>query len=203
MAVPEVNNLTIERGTDFEATFNISSLFFPLSLSGSVVTSRIRKYPSSPTQITFAWEIDEANRNITIALDSGQTMLLASGRNYFDVIISKNAKKYSVVKGTIIVEESSTAGAGIPGGDEGGYGIPQRLVELDDVSINMTNQKNNYVLVYDVNTNKFTLVDPDVVLSAAVLNPENPDDQPGLPEDFLNTLDIDLDDRIDVDAGSF
>lgn len=200
MAVPEVTHLTIERGTDFEATFNISNKFFPLSLSESVVTSRIRKYPTSPYQLTFDWEVDETNRNITIALDSGKTMFLTSGRNYFDVVITKNAKKYSVVKGTIIVEESSTAGAGLPGGEQGGYGIPQNLVELNDVNISLANKKKNYVLVYDTTTNKFTLVDPDVVLSAAA---DSTSEQPGLPSDFLNTLDIDLDDRIDVDAGEF
>ena len=200
MAVPEVTHLTIERGTDFEATFNISEIFFPLSLSESVVTSRIRKYPTSTRQLTFDWEIDEDNRNITIALDSGKTMFLTSGRNYFDVIITKNAKKYSVVKGTIIVEESSTAGEGLPGGEEGGYGIPQNLAELGDVNINIGNKKKNYVLVYDTTINKFTLVDPDVVLSAAAATDS---EQPGLPADFLNTLDVNLDDRIDVDSGEF
>lgn len=200
MAVPEITNLTIERGTDFEATFDVPTNFFPLSLSESVVTSRIRKYPTSPHQLTFDWAVDDVNRKITIALDSGRTMFLMAGRNYFDIVLQKNNKKYSVIKGTIIVEESSTAGAGLPGGETGGYGIPQNLVELKDVNISLANKKKNYVLVYDSVSNKFTLVDPDVVLSAAA---DINSDQPGLPADFLNTLDVDLDDRIDVDAGNF
>jgi hypothetical protein len=72
------------------------------------------------------------------------------------------------------------------------------LNDLTDVEISGTNDK--YVLMYDQSSGKWKDVNPDVVLSASS-NTETI--QPGLPADFVNTLDVDLDDRIDVDAGTF
>jgi hypothetical protein len=43
-------------------------------------------------------------------------------------------------------------------------------------------------------------VNPDTILSASS-NTETT--QPGLPSDFINTLDVDLDNKIDLDAGNF
>lgn len=68
------------------------------------------------------------------------------------------------------------------------------LVDFDD-----TNKNNQYVIVYNSTTQKYELVNPDQVLSAATTEPI----QPGLPSDFVNKLDVDLDDRIDLDAGTF
>jgi hypothetical protein len=82
---------------------------------------------------------------------------------------------------------------------QGGLQVPARLEDLIDVSVDTTNKKDKYVLMYDVNLNKYKLVNPDDVLSAATNEPI----QPGLPADFQNQLDIDLDDRIDLDAGTF
>jgi len=73
-----------------------------------------------------------------------------------------------------------------------------KLEELSDVQIGGTNDK--YVLMYDATTGKWKDRNPDEVLSASS-NTET--SQPGLPGDFVNTLDIDLDDRIDLDAGTF
>lgn len=75
--------------------------------------------------------------------------------------------------------------------------MPQSLNELSDVEISGTND--NYVLMYDAASGKWKDTNPDEVLSAATTEPI----QPGLPADFENQLDIDLDDRIDLDAGSF
>jgi hypothetical protein len=76
--------------------------------------------------------------------------------------------------------------------------MPQNLDELTDVEISGNNDK--YVLMYDASTNKWRDVNPDVVLSAAS-NTETT--QPGLPQEFINTLDVDLDNKIDLDAGGF
>jgi hypothetical protein len=75
--------------------------------------------------------------------------------------------------------------------------MPQYLDELTDVEISGTNDK--YVLMYDAATGKWRDRNPDVVLSAAVTDPISP----GLPANFVNTLDVDLDDKIDLDAGTF
>lgn len=79
----------------------------------------------------------------------------------------------------------------------------QELVDVSvpDISkITPNPQKENYVVAYNSTLNKFVIVDPDTVLSAASTTVSS---QPGLPVDFVNTLDVDLDDKIDLDAGTF
>ena len=75
--------------------------------------------------------------------------------------------------------------------------MPIKLDELTDVEISGNNDK--YVLMYDEATGKWRDVNPDDVLSAATTEPI----QPGLPQDFENQLDVDLDNKIDLDAGEF
>ena len=75
--------------------------------------------------------------------------------------------------------------------------MPQNLDELSDVQISGNNDK--YVLMYDAPSGKWKDVNPDEILSAATSEPI----QPGLPSDFENQLDVDLDNRIDLDAGIF
>ena len=58
-----------------------------------------------------------------------------------------------------------------------------------------------YVLVWDASQQKYAFVNPDAVLSAAADSTTTI--QPGLPQDFIDKLDDDLDNLIDVDAGSF
>ena len=76
--------------------------------------------------------------------------------------------------------------------------MPTNLDELVDVEISGNNDK--YVLMYDATSGKWRDVNPDQVLSASS-NTETT--QPGLPGDFVNTLDVDLDNKIDLDAGTF
>lgn len=53
-----------------------------------------------------------------------------------------------------------------------------------------------YVMMYNEQKNKLIFVNPDEVLSKA--SADNI-----LPEDFINKLDIDLDDRINLNSGEF
>ena len=76
--------------------------------------------------------------------------------------------------------------------------MARTLDELLDVDVTGVGDK--FVIMYNATTGKYTAVNPDVVLSAAS-NTETT--QPGLPNDFINTLDVDLDDKIDLDAGGF
>ena len=78
--------------------------------------------------------------------------------------------------------------------------VADRLSDLSDVSVSDLGNKDQYVLVYDAIQKKYKLVNPDVVLSSAASTELN---APGLPADFEDVLDVDLDNRIDVDAGSF
>jgi hypothetical protein len=79
--------------------------------------------------------------------------------------------------------------------------IKNNFTDLSDVEIDeLTINNDNYVVVYSNTLGKFTIVNPDTVLSAAS---STTGPQPGLPIDFVNQLDIDLDNKIDVDAGFF
>ena len=76
--------------------------------------------------------------------------------------------------------------------------MARTLEELLDVDL--TDVKDKYVIMYDANTGKYTAVNPDDVLSASSTTETT---QPGLPTNFIDTLDTDLDDKIDLDAGTF
>jgi hypothetical protein len=70
----------------------------------------------------------------------------------------------------------------------------------DLIDFNDADKNDQYVIMYDAATQTYKLVNPDKVLSSAS-STENI--QPGLPADFENVLDVDLDNRIDLDAGIF
>lgn len=67
------------------------------------------------------------------------------------------------------------------------------LSDLNDVDV--SGIQDNYVLIYNSASGKFVAENPDNVLSNAVTG--------GLPNDFVDELDVDLDDKIDLDAGGF
>lgn len=77
--------------------------------------------------------------------------------------------------------------------------VAENFSDLADVDTSNLSGKDKYVVQYNLRTQKFELVNPDKVLSDATTM----SDGPGLPSDFLDQLDTDLDDRIDMDAGSF
>ena len=108
MAVAEVTNVVIEKGTHFEATFNLfdpdSS---PSALAGLTTTyASIRKYPEDPNGQEFSKSITSGTGTIVLSLTADQTANLKAGRNYFDVVLTVFGKKMKVIKGTAIVEES-------------------------------------------------------------------------------------------------
>ena len=70
----------------------------------------------------------------------------------------------------------------------------------DLADVDTTGIGDKYLVMYNASTGKYTAVNPDTILSAAS-NTELT--QPGLPNDFINTLGVDLDDKIDLDAGTF
>ncbi len=76
--------------------------------------------------------------------------------------------------------------------------VANNLSELLDVDVSGVGDK--FVIMYNATTSKFTAVNPDTVLSAAAVTETT---QPGLPQNFIDKLDTDLDDKIDVDAGAF
>ena len=108
MAVAEITNIVIEKGTDFDATFNL----FDPDQSASVLIgltttyASIRKHPTAASYEEFGKTITSGNGTIKLSLTPEQTANLTPGRNYFDVVLTLNGKKIKVIKGTIMVEES-------------------------------------------------------------------------------------------------
>lgn len=75
--------------------------------------------------------------------------------------------------------------------------VANNFADLQDVDT--SGASNNYLIAYNSATGKYVAVNPDTILTAAVV--DSP--QVGLPTTFLNELDVQLDDKIDLDAGTF
>ena len=94
------------------------------------------------------------------------------------------------------------------GGSAGGGSDVDRLTQLTDVNTsNLTSaDQNRFVLIYDAAPSSFKFVNPDEVVDAATGASTVPGGAPpsgGISSEALQYLDDALDDRIDLDAGSF
>ena len=103
-AVPTVN-ISIDGGTNFTATYTIASPSGAvLDLTGYTATSKVRKYPTSPSSESFAVGIASDTGKITISMASTVTATLSEGRNYYDIIITSPASVTSkVIQGMVMV----------------------------------------------------------------------------------------------------
>ena len=186
MAVYEAN-FTLDKGTDFEEEFNLTENDgTPLNLVGYTAAAKIRKYPTSPKYVPFVITfIDREEGRLKISLNNNQTLQLTGGRNYYDLILIDSSNKIKkIAEGNVIVNETTSVGVA----------DSENLDGLGNIDI--TNIRDGYVLMYDLNSNKYIFVDPDEVLSRAVQ-----DDY--VPEDFMNMMDTGLDNKIDLDSGEF
>ena len=74
--------------------------------------------------------------------------------------------------------------------------VAEFLSDLADVSVPNLQSKDQYVLTYDANLQKYVLVPADQVLTSA-------SSDSALPPEFVQQLEVDLDNQIDVDGGQF
>ena len=74
--------------------------------------------------------------------------------------------------------------------------VAENLSELADVSVSNLPGSDKFVLTYDASLQKFILVPADNVLTNAAADSV-------LPDSFVQQLDVDLDNKIDLDGGSF
>lgn len=74
--------------------------------------------------------------------------------------------------------------------------VAEFLSDLADVSVSNLPTKDNYVLTYNAALQKYTLVPADDILQSAA-------DDSSLPPEFVQQLDDDLDNKIDIDGGQF
>lgn len=80
--------------------------------------------------------------------------------------------------------------------------LSERLdnLELGDlVNVNDEERRDKYLIMFNELLNEYRAVNPDEVLIASVEEPE----QPGLPDELLDELDVELDNRIDFDGGEY
>jgi hypothetical protein len=74
--------------------------------------------------------------------------------------------------------------------------VAEFLSDLADVSVSNLPSKDKFVLAYNATTQKYELVPADQVLQTAAEDNE-------FPQKFVDQLDVDLDNKIDVDGGQF
>ena len=182
-----VSNITIPAGTDYSSRFTYIDPISksPVNFSGYFARSMLKKSPYSLT-IAAEFQVTIDNTEITLFLPSNVTSGLRNGRYSYDILVSDGTTTDRIFEGSAIVSGSVTSGDP--------YTSP---------GIDVTDMKDKYVLMYDDTIKKIKFVNPDEVLNAAA---ETETTQPGLvgfATAFLNELDIDLDNRIDMDAGQF
>jgi hypothetical protein len=74
--------------------------------------------------------------------------------------------------------------------------VAEFLSDLADVSVSNLPTKDNYVLSYNASLAKYELVPADQVLQSAA-------EDSNIPDQFVDQLDVQLDSKIDLDAGGF
>lgn len=108
MTVPVVN-IVIEKGTDFEATYNVTNSDNSVySLTNQAATAKIKKHPTATTSKSFTTTITVQTGEIKISMGSTNTDDLSAGRNYYDVIIthSSTGKVTKIFEGTALVKDT-------------------------------------------------------------------------------------------------
>lgn len=102
-------NLSIDKGTNFEATFNLTNFdSSAANLTGYTATARIKKHPTATSYKSFSTVITSATGKIQISMGSTTTAELDSGRNYYDVIITNQSgtSKTKVFEGMVLVNDT-------------------------------------------------------------------------------------------------
>jgi hypothetical protein len=108
MSVPSVN-LTLDKGTYFEATFNVTNSDGTVfGLGGYSATAKIRKHPTATSSASFSTSITSSIGEIKITMSSANTALLDAGRNYYDLIITQasTGKVIKIFEGMILVKDT-------------------------------------------------------------------------------------------------
>lgn len=80
--------------------------------------------------------------------------------------------------------------------------LDQRIKELklgDLANVDDIDKKDKYILMFNEILETYKAVNPDELLKASVEETT----EPGLPEEFIDQLDVDLDNRIDYDGGEY
>jgi hypothetical protein len=111
MAV-NVENITIEKGTDFSKQFAIlNSDGSAFDLSNYTFTAKLRKWGSSANPVSFAttYGSDATLGKLTISLSDSITGILTSGRSIYDVLITSGVGTVTKVReGMAIIRDTAS-----------------------------------------------------------------------------------------------
>ena len=188
-------NYEVEQGADFIQDIDLRDLNGnPLDLTGYSAASKIRKFPTSEKYniITVIFR-DRVKGAIRLFLSKDITVALTSGRNYYDLMLTRpDGIVEKALEGSIIVNTSSTTGY-VESRALDGLGT----IDTSNLTIGGGSGGDGYVLMFDATTQTFLFVNPDEVFSQATTEPQ----QRGLPSDFLDEIDDALQSRINIDAG--
>tara|TARA_B100000963_G_scaffold127233_1_gene111063 strand:- start:6989 stop:7357 length:369 start_codon:yes stop_codon:yes gene_type:complete len=121
--------------------------------------------------------------------------------NYKVTLSNGDANTVKIVDSSIfkIFQEGGSGG--------GGSTVAKNLAELEDIDRSQLGTgSNRFVLVFDETTNAFKFVNPDEVVNAAAGSTTVPGGAPtpdGFSQETIDELDVALDNKIDLDAGTF
>ena len=107
MSVPAVN-LRIDKGTDFESTFDLTNADGTVySLVNHTASAKIRKHPTASSSTSFSTTITAAQGKIKITMTDTQTAALKAGRHVYDVLITDGSGTVTkVFEGTVMVYDT-------------------------------------------------------------------------------------------------
>ncbi len=105
-------NLLLEKGTDFDATFNIQNEdnTTPLNLTGYTAEAKLKRSYYSSTSTSFIVDfVDRYNGILKISLANATTAVLDPRRYVYDIILtSPQSIKTRVIEGIIEVTPGVT-----------------------------------------------------------------------------------------------
>jgi len=107
-----VSNIVINSGTTFSETFTLesastNSLF---NLTGYSGAAQMRKHAGASTGHDFSVDITSpaTNGEIILTMTATTTSAIKAGRYVYDIVISKDSNKQTVVEGNVLVREGVT-----------------------------------------------------------------------------------------------
>lgn len=109
MAVAVVN-LTIEKGTDFSIALKVKTDGAVVNLTGYTFAAKLRKHFSATSYYTFAVSALNPTSSGVVKLEMSDTTTtqIPPGRYVWDLLITTSGTTTKVVKGTAIVEGTSS-----------------------------------------------------------------------------------------------
>jgi hypothetical protein len=111
MAV-NVENITIEKGTDFSKQFTIlNSDGTSFDLSDYTFTAKLKKWGAAQNSVSFAttYGSNPSLGKLTISLSDSVTGILTSGRSVYDVLITSGVGTVTKIReGTAIIRDTAS-----------------------------------------------------------------------------------------------